>query len=135
MHTAIFLYCCNAWYDNLHMQNKNEALWRRVMQVMSPNHACTIIFVFDIAKSTRVFFSFSYENFWTKFYARLPRARHCIFPLSPSLIIHRNYITFTLSSVFNCYFYELFNLNFKFFDKNLENIQLILAFTASLWPI
>ena len=130
MHTAIFLYCYNAWYDCLHMQNKSKALWKKVVQMMSPNHDYTIIFVFDLAKSTRFFFSFSYENIWTKFYARW----HYIFPLSPSLTIHGNYITFTPSSVFNCCFYELFNLNFKFFDKNIDNIQLILSFTASLWP-
>ena len=85
MHTAIFLYCYNAWYDYLHKQNKNKALWRRVMQMMSPNHEYTIIFVFDLAKKK---FSFSYENIWTVSYARLPRARHYIFPLSPLLIIH-----------------------------------------------
>ena len=54
MQTAIFLHCYNA-YDYLHMQNKNEALWRRVMQMMSPNHEYIIIFVFDLAKS--MFFS------------------------------------------------------------------------------
>ena len=37
------------------MQNKNEALWRSVMQMMSPNHEYTIIFVFDLAKNTRFF--------------------------------------------------------------------------------
>ena len=124
-----------AWHDYLHMQNKNEALWRSVMHMMSPKHKYTIIFVFDLAKSTKFFFSFSYDNIWTNFYARLPRARHYIFPLSPSLIIHENYIIFTPSSVFNCHFYELFDLNFKFFDKNVENIQLILPFMVSLWPI
>ena len=63
----------------------------------------------------------------------MSQERHYIFPLSPLLIIHGNYITFTPLSVFNCYFYELFNLNFKvFFDKHVKNIQLIKAFMASL---
>ena len=88
MHTAIFLYCYNAWYDYLHKENKKEALLRRVMQIISPNHEYSIIFDFDLTKSTRLFFKFSYENTWTKFYARLPRARHYIFPFLPSLIIH-----------------------------------------------
>ena len=55
-----------------------------------------------------------------------------VFPLSPSLTIHGNYIAFTSSYVFNCYFYELLNLNLKFFDKNVENIKIILPFMASL---
>ena len=61
-------------------------------------------------------------------YARLHRIRHYIFPLSPSLIIHGNYITFTPLSIFNCYFYELFNLNFEFFLTNHREYPTYTAF-------
>ena len=136
MHTAIFLYCYNAWYDYIHMQNKNETLWMRVMQRMSPNHEYTIIFVFDLAKSIRFFFSFSYENIWTKLYARLPRARHYIFPWSHSLIIHENYITLPshlyLSLIVIFMRYSILIL--IFWQKRTE-IQLILPFMGSVWPI